>query len=234
MRIRPRVRRVAVLAAVALATVALEPPTVATATAPAQYDVAMDWRLAPNQANPSPVRGGGVAQWAYMYSTTEPADRANYQLLPDYATNKFGIHGLQTWWGPNVSSADDNLPAVGINASGHDATFKGVVWPAGAVLVHPWANEPVIVAFRSPSDGTYAVNGSVAMAQHPSCSNGVGWSVDRTATPLQHGQILPTTTASWSLSTHLDKYQRIFLVISPLGTIGCDSTLVHLTITPTA
>jgi len=105
---------------------ALGAPAVSFSAAPAQYDIAADWRLAPNQANPSPVRGVAVATWSYLYGTTEPADRANFQLLPNFATNKFGIAGLQTWWGPNVSSVNDNLPAVGINASGHDASYKGV------------------------------------------------------------------------------------------------------------
>ena len=213
---------------------ALGPPAVSFSAAPAQYDIAADWRLAPNQANPSPVRGVAVATWSYLYGTTEPADRANYQLLPNFATNKFGIAGLQTWWGPNVSSVNDNLPAVGINASGHDASYKGVLWPAGAVLVHPWANEPVVVAFRSPSDGNYAITGGVAMAQIPNCGNGIGWALDRSGTHLQQGRIQPTQTADWSVTTHLDKYQRVFLVVSPMGSYACDSTLVRLTVTPVA
>lgn len=222
------------LATLVLALSAFGLPAVGAATVPAQFDVAADWRLAPNQANPSPVRGVAVAEWAYMYSTTEPADRANYQLLPDFSTHKFNIAGLQSWWAPNVSNPDDDLPTVGINASGNDLTYGTLVWPAGAVLVHPWTNEPVIVAFQSPSDGMYAITGGLSMAQHPNCGNGIGWSLDRTSKHLAHGQILPTETANWSLSTHLDKYQRIFLVISPLHSVGCDATLVQLTITPSA
>ena len=67
-----------------------------------RWDVARDFRIAPNQANPSPDQMGNPAVWDYLYDPTGQTKPAAYKLLPGFDTRKFGLRGLESWWGTNV------------------------------------------------------------------------------------------------------------------------------------
>ena len=197
-----------------------------------RWDVAADFRTAPNQANPSPDRFGHPGVWSYMFSPTGKQSPAAYQLLPAFDTDKFEVPGLESWWGQNVStSTDDLLPAVGINATGHQVTTMNIHWPAGAVLVHPWDGQPVIIGWRSPVPGNIFVTGAVALAQHPNCGTGIAWALDLGARTLRHGAITQRKRQAWALRIHLKEGNSLYLVIAPRAGFACDSTLVTLTIT---
>lgn len=197
-----------------------------------RWDVAADFRAAPNQANPSPGRFGNQAVWSYLFSPTGQQNPAAYHLLRGFDTDKFEVPGLESWWGQNIStSADDLLPAAGINATGHLVTTMNIHWPAGAVLVHPWNGQPVIIGWRSPVPGNVFVTGAVTLAQHPNCGTGIAWALDLGARTLRHGAITQRQRQAWALRVHLKQGNSLYLVIAPRAGFACDSTLVSLTIT---
>jgi hypothetical protein len=193
--------------------------------------LAADFRIAPNQANPSPDQMGHPAVWSYLFSPTGQQNPADYKLLPHFDTDKFQVPGLESWWGQNRSNVDDLLPAMGINATGHDVSPFNVHWPTGAVLVHPWDRQPVVIGWRSPVPGNVFVTGAVALAQHPNCGTGIAWALDLGATTLRHGAVQHRQQANWSLRVHLSRGESLYLVVAPRIGFVCDSTLVDLTIT---
>jgi len=196
-----------------------------------RWDVAADFRIAPNQANPSPDQRGNPSVWSYLFSTTGQLQPADYQLLPLFDTDKFQVPGLESWWGPNVSNPEDQLPAAGINATGHDVHVLNIDWPAGRVIVHPWSGQPVVIGWRSPVPGDVFVTGSVKLAQHPNCGDGISWALDLGAQTLRHGAIQQFQRQAWSAQVHVKRGQSLYLVVVPGPSYSCDSTLVQFTIT---
>ena len=197
--------------------------------------MARDFRIAPNQVNPSPDRWGNTAVWSYLYSPTGEENPAGYKLLSNFDTDKFDVRGLESWWGTNVSSNDDDLlPAVGINATGHEVsppTDPSVHWPVGDVLVHPWQGQPVVIGWRSPVHGSILATGNVSLAQQPNCGDGIDWAFDLGTRVLAHGTIQLLQSNGWHLTVHLSKGKSVYLVVAPRASILCDSTLVGLAIT---
>jgi hypothetical protein len=200
-----------------------------------RWDVAQDFRIVPNQANTSPDRMGDPVVWSYRYSPTGQENPAAYQLLPEFDTDKLDVQGLESRSGTNVSLDEhDLLPAVGINATGHDVSppvAPDIHWPAGVVLVHPWWGQPVVIGWRSPVTGTIFVAGNVSLAQQPNCGDGIDWALDLESTVLAHGTVQQFQRNTWSLPVHVSKGQSLYLIVSPGATIYCDSTLVDLTVT---
>ena len=196
------------------------------------WDAAADFQLAPQQMNPSPDSFGNPAVWSYQFGSTTDPNPATFQLLPSFAPNKFGVQGLESWWGDNASGNSlDRLPAVGINATGHPVDYMHIVWPPNTILVHPWWGERVIIGWRSPIAGNVLVTGSVSLPQQGNCGNGTSWSLDRDSSTVASGTISGIQTAAWSTRQHVSRGQHLYLEVDPRGDISCDSTLVHLTIT---
>jgi hypothetical protein len=65
------------------------------------WNVARDFRIAPNEANPSPDSFGNKGVWSYLQVH---AHSNIYTLLPDFTTDKANISGLESWWGTTVLS----------------------------------------------------------------------------------------------------------------------------------
>jgi hypothetical protein len=169
---------------------------------------------------------------SYLYSPSGQLNPIAYQLLTGFGSEKFHIPGLESWWGQNVSiDEDDLLPAVGINATGHEVSPYNVHWPAGEVLVHPWRGQPVVIGWRSPVPGNVFVTGAVSLAQQPNCGDGIDWAFDIEGTALAQGTIQQLQHNTWSLKVHVSRGESLYFTVSPRTTIGCDSTLVDLTIT---
>lgn len=193
------------------------------------WDVARDFRTAPNQANPSPDRLGNAAVWWYMSGRSV----STFEVLPDFSTRKFDIVGLQAWWGTAVFEDQNRLPTVGINATGEDVDVLNIHWPSGDVLVHPLPDEAVAVAWRSPIAGNVRITGSLALPQNPNCGNGVVWSVRDVDTVLRRGRIAGFgETDEWLIPRHhVARGDMLYLVVGAgNGNFLCDSTLVDFTI----
>ena len=201
------------------------------------WNIAHDFQLAPNQANPS---NGGV--WSYLQAGTNPIDPTGYTKLPNFTSQAYGIAGLQQWTGTFASGgrADDMLPAAGVNASGasqHPLTF---VWPNGVVRVHPWT-PAVVVGWTSPFSGTVHVEGAVTHLDQ-SCGDGVRWNVLSGSTKLASGQVTSGALAGQFLSEgtggaslnqiSVTSGQSLYFVVDAgaSGDFFCDSTALDVTV----
>lgn len=186
-----------------------------------------DFRIAPRHANPAPDRSGNPAVWHYLAGPVG-GDPTTFKPLAHFTSRKWGIRGLESWTG-TVTSGQDNLPAVGVNARDRDVYIPpGVGWPAGALLVHPSATEAVVVGWRNPVAGRFRVHTDVTLAQAPNCGNGIAWSLRQGSERLAEGQIEYGQSGSAMLHRRVPKGGMIFLVIDANdGNELCDSTLVE-------
>ena len=159
------------------------------------WNLADDFRLSPDQANPGPDGHGNEQVWHYMESASFARDPATYSLLPDFITDAFLIEGLEQWQGTQGSSPNNRLPAVGINASGAAQEIDGLSWAPGIVRLHPSSSKLAVVGWQSPIDGTVSVHGSFDDLD-TRCGNGIAWYVEDGTGTLAQG---PLSTADVSI-----------------------------------
>jgi pimeloyl-ACP methyl ester carboxylesterase len=164
------------------AVVSIPEPTPCT-----EWNLAYDFRVSPNQANPNPDNCRNSNVWYFMQSGSLAHNPTTYSLLPEFITDAFYISGLQQWQGTS-GGAKDKLPAVGINATGDFQQVNTISWPAGAVHVHPLPSQLAIVAWRSPSNGRVSITGAVTDLD-ANGGNGIDWFIDRGTTTLAYGSI---------------------------------------------
>jgi RHS repeat-associated protein len=212
------------------------PVTLTSTGVSRSWNIAHDFQLAPNQANPS---NGGV--WSYLQGSN-PLDPSTYTKLPNFTSQAYSIAGLQQWTGTFLSGgrADDMLPAAGVNASGasqHPLTF---VWPNGVFRVHPWT-PAVVVGWTSPFTGTVHVEGAVTHLDQV-CGDGVRWNVLSGSTKLASGQVTFGALAGQFLSegtggSSLNQIsvttgQSLYFVVDAgaQGNFSCDSTALDVTV----
>jgi hypothetical protein len=138
-RIGTRVALVVGAAAVAGGTLGVRSSPAAPAKPP--WGLRQDFRVAPNQANPSPDRSGHAGVWSY-WAAPEPGHPAGYRLLSRFLPDAFGVAGLQQWQGDETRGTLDGLPAVGVNVTGADQHPLGIVWRAGHVRAEPGRTRP--------------------------------------------------------------------------------------------
>ena len=168
--------------------------------------------------------------WRFLKGTTLH-DPSSYSRLGKFIPNAFGIDGLEFWRGPFF--VPNNLPGVGINASGSDQAPLGWNWPAHMILVHPYDQVPAIVDWHSPITGTVRITITVSDLD-PQCGDGIRWFVDRGTATVASGSILNgdvSQSASRSASVHVGS--DIYVLVDDGGaghTIGCDSTGLLLSI----
>ncbi len=202
----------------------------------ATWDLAAEFRIFPNQANPNPDNCGNANIWYFLESETLVRDPITYSLLPEFITDGLSIPGIQQWqdmfncWGGNCK---DKLPAVGINATGAFKRIGGVKWPAGVVRMHPMPNQLAIVGWRSPVNGLISTTGAFT-DMDAGCGEGIAWFIDQGTTPLANGSLPNGGARSFQLS-HIAVSQGDFLyfIVHPNGDNRCDSTGLDVTITLT-
>ena len=194
------------------------------------WDLAADFQLSPNQANPAPDRYGNPGVWSYR--TGLRGDPATYLLMSTFTDARHEIDGLETWSG--TSLPPDFVPHVGINASGADADYLGIHWPAGRILVHPHDGlHAAVIAWTSPITDNVNVRGRAKLAQLPGCGNGISWSIWRGYDPLLGGVVPPGEPAErWQTRVAVEEGETIYLIIDARsGNFTCDSTDLGLKIT---
>jgi hypothetical protein len=206
------------------------------------WNVATDFAVEPNQANPNPDRFGNPNVWRFLHGTSLAHDPGTYRRLPNFIPDRFGVEGLQTWQGTVISIDEkDRLPSVSINTRSDNPYPYEIDWPAGAVLVHPLNNQIAAVGWRSPFSGVVQVTGRVADVQR-ACGDGIDWSVDKGGATLASGSILNAGAKSFSAasgSTNLESVgvgvgDVLYFVVGPgpSGDHRCDSTRLDVTIRP--
>jgi len=202
-----------------------------------QWNLAADFRTAPDQANPNPDGFGNAAVWYFMRGSTLAPGPASYTPLANFISDRFHVEGLQGWQGDVVSVDEkDQLPHVSINSRSDNPEPLGIDWPPGTVLTHPLPDQTAVVGWRSAASGRVAVDGSL-ISRHD-CGDGVTWSVDYGSTPIQAG-VVPSGgavtfgDASPLSSLHVDQGDFLYFVIGPGPALdhNCDSTGMDVSIT---
>jgi hypothetical protein len=217
-------RRAATRAAVvvALAFAFLIPgPVAAGGASPIIFNARDDFRVSPNEANPS-------GPWSYR-QTKGPGK----PLLDEFFTDHFFVPGLETWHGQTVStSIKDKLPFVGVNATGSDQQPLGIDWRAGALLVHP-TDSDVVIRWTSPMAGSIRIRAAV-IDRDNNCGEGVNWVIQLGNQPPiakgnipNGGSIKGLRTGSYRVAVG----SRLELRVGKgPDHAGCDSTQVRLRI----
>jgi hypothetical protein len=204
------------------------------------WNLARDFRVAPDQVNPNPDSLGNATVWYFLQSASLAHDPASYSLLGQFIANRFDIPGLESWQSPDGENPTDRLPHVSLNARPDNPfPFGAIDWPAGTALVHPLPDRMAVVGWRSPITGTVQVSGSVIDRQ-TNCGDGIGWSVDHGATALAFGSIPNGGSAAFAngsggsalASIHVAVGDFLYFIVDsgPNRDHGCDSTGLDVTI----
>ena len=120
---------------------------------PLSWNLAADFRRAPDQANPGPDQYGNPEVWFFMAGLGEKP--ATYELLTTFVSNAFDVEGLEQWQGIfDPGDPNAKLPAVGVNATGIDQHPTTFTWPADAIRLHPLRKRSVVIGWQSPIDGS--------------------------------------------------------------------------------
>jgi hypothetical protein len=187
------------------------------------FDATDDFRVFPNQANPS-------GPWSYRQ--TKPDGRR--PLLAGFSTDQFLVPGLETWHTELYDPGNSQIPMVGVNTSGSDQLAQGaIVWPAGTLQVHPGRRgTAVIIQWRSPKEGKVNVRASL-IDRNVACGDGFRWSIRRVQkSPVASGLVPNGGSAAVFLAAiDVNRGTGIELRIGtgPGGT-RCDSTEVNFRI----
>ncbi len=195
--------------------------------APIRFDARADFRVSPNEANPS-------GTWSYGLQRTG----GRVALLQGFFSDHFGVAGLETWHGGQRSTGPrDRLPWVGTNRSGADADPFGVDWRAGAMLAHPGAEKDVVIMWRSPGHGRLRISGRL-VDRHPDRGDGISWVIKRRGRErLASGRVANGGATAFSPAAHArlggvrvipNTVIMLRIGAGPSGDIGCDSTEVAL------
>ena len=192
---------------------------------PRVWNLASDFRLSPNQANPNPDQHGNTDTWSFRESATLTRNPAQYTLLPNFG----GLCSGQAWL------SADTLPFIARSSGGPNACG----WPAQTTMVaHPSSTQLAVVAWKSPFTGTVSIGGSVTDWDSGG-GDGISWFVDRGTDSLASGQIanggqqnLAAGTGGATLdSVAVQVGQVIYLAIDPRTNDLNDTTAFSFTIT---
>jgi len=194
-------------------------PAVAATPSLLTYSARDDFLIAPNQANPN-------QPWSYRRAG------GHTPLLRDFSIDHFGVEGLETWHGKQMSTSDkDMLPWVGVNTTGEDQQPLGIDWPTRALLVHPGFTQAVVIRWQSPRAGSIYVRAAL-IDRDVNCGDGVDWSIRLAGRPaIARGSFPNGGSASvrsgWY---HVEAGSRLDLRVGVGGNGDnqCDSTQVRL------
>jgi len=193
-----------------------------TVNAGAVWDPATDFRLFPNQANPSPDSLGNPSVWSYMFSDGLVHDPAHYHLLPHYSV----VDAISQQW-------DSGDATTGFTPLVRDLTTQHLLdmAPHGG-QAFSFGNF-AILAWRSPVAGTVNINGDVFLGDSSCTSVGSGiiWSIDKGSTSLQSSLLLSGGNMNFSLSTTVQVGDTLYFISDPGFDDLCDSTDVSMLIT---
>ena len=158
--------------------------------------------------------------------------RQSYSLLDTFANYIWGIEGLQNW-----NTNPDQLPEVGINATGQDQYRDTEFWPAGAVGVHPGWTEDTVVGWKSPISGVISIDGGVSHL-NPACGEGINWFIDKNELNIASGTIDIGGQQYFQDGTGGDQLAELvigsgdflYFAVDPKGNYSCDFTKLDIQI----
>ena len=204
-----------------------------------EWNLATDFLVSPNQANPNPDSCGNLV-WEFMGSNSLTRPASYYHMEKENFTFDAGLNA----WHGNYLDLDYNLqPVIGYNDRDTDYTQGEITWPAKTIAVHPGSGQMAVIAWHSPltSDGYVYITGGVK-DYNPAveCSNpdGILWYLDKNSADLAHG-FYPNGESQdftdghdgvWLNKVPVDDDDVIYLSIHPGENFFCDTTGVRLSI----
>jgi len=227
-----RYRHAGLAAVAALLVIAADAPRGhAQSGEPVHWDLASDFRLAPDQANPNPDGYGNADVWYFLQGIPGVHDPSTYRLLPEFIDDVFDIPELEQWQGRFVSGEKDKLPAIGVNATGIEQHISGIVWPAGEMRVHPRPALTAIVGWQSPIGGSFFIKARFADID-VSCGDGIGWAIDKDTLTIASGSFGNGGHQAFNGSVTLQEGDFLYFTVDAGGRSNhvCDSTRLDLTI----
>jgi hypothetical protein len=210
-------------------------PTSTPGPACSTWNLVSDWRLSPNQENPSRDTCGNLGVWRYMYSTSLTRDPQTYITLPVFVTSTWGIAGLEQW-GINAVTVPDSIPPiVGFNSTDQTRSKGLNSWPPHTMRVHPTPNQLSVVGWRSPITASVVITG-LASDNNPGCGDGILWYIDKGTTNLASGsftdggsQVFSAGTGAGNLTNvAVNQGDYLYFIVHPNTGHGCDSTRLEI------
>lgn len=181
-----------------------------------------DFRLYPEQENPSRDSYGNPAVWYYLRGTLD-RNPQGYSLLSNFDQNWKDNLDWQAW---NLGSSVWRLGPAALS----DPT------QIDQIHVHPYINTTVAVGWQSPIDGVISISGRVTDSDCGG-SDGVSWFIDKGATPLASGgvncteQLFSDGSGSENLTdVVVSSGEFIYFVVHPRSSTNWDTTLLDITI----
>lgn len=175
------------------------------------WNLADDFRLAPNQENPNRDQAGNPGVWNFLSSLGLTRDPATYELYRYHTVVDANLEGWNAGGWPPV-------PSVSI--------LKG----ARRVSLHPGTDSLTVVGWASPVTGVVHVRGTFAQDGTQTCGTGIGWSIDAPPATLASGALATGDGVSFALSTPVVAGTVLYFSVDPNGDFLCDSTFLDLTI----
>lgn len=202
------------------------------------WNLADDFRVTPDQANPNPDSYGNADTWSFMRSTTAHYP-TTYSLVTQWYPNVGENAGLQGWEGPEPTGyPQSGLPEFTLNTTGVPFNFDPqMVYPPGSIEVHPDSSQPAVVRWLSPFTGAIAITGGVQDVCWAN-GDGINWFIDKNGTTLASGsypsgglQLFKDGTNGGQLANvSVNQGDSIYFLVAPGGDYICDGTKLDVTI----
>lgn len=220
LKFRPAAIRAAVAIAVAFALL-VPAPVAAGTSSPIIFNARDDFRLSPNEANPS-------GSWSYRRTAPDGSKPLLENFSPNAEPCGPSGDGINSWFGPEVL----DLPAVSRNATGSDAFPCGAFFPERALMAHPGGEHKLVIRWTSPTAGSIRIRAAV-IDRDNFCGDGVDWVIQLGNQPAIAKGNIPNGGWVKGLRTgsyHVDVGSRLELRLGPRGSNSCDSTQLRLRI----
>jgi len=201
----------------------------------AEWNLAKDFRMSPNQENPNRDSCGNLGVWHFLQSGDFSHTPQTYTLMPNFSTNSRhdGTSGVHNWTGTEI-------PDVVVYKTEKD------LWNATAlakyIYIHPGWSHLTIVGWRSPINGNVKINGEFASpyASGGGCGDGVKWYIDKGATTLTSGSfpngssqnVQQGTNGSSLTNISVQQGEFIYFILDYNTNAMCDATKFDVTISP--
>lgn len=187
------------------------------------WDLARDFLLYPDQANPNPDGAGNANVWWFFYNRTGlERDPLAYELLPNYTVVD---PNREQWDVGDASNAAIPFPEIGL-ITGLDS-----------MIVHPEISQLVVTGWRSPVEGTLMIRGEFRHVG--GAGDGVAWFIERNdgreVTAVASGTLGVDERVELDLTANMQRGDFLYFSVAPCAETVCtsrdfDSTLFDVTI----
>jgi hypothetical protein len=178
------------------------------------WDPDAEFRIGPDQENPSPDGAGAPDVWSYLESGPDVHDPTAYRLLPSFdGGGPAPYGGPQRWYEPEV-----------------EFLFVGIEPGESAIALHPWTGTPqtarsAVLAWRSPASGTATIRGMVRMASidcGPVTAAGIDFAIDAVSTTVFETHVPLAGRAGFQATTRVQPGDFVYFIVAAGSESNCD------------